>query len=586
MTGVPHKRYGMQNEMRARSSFPSRIRIGEVLSYVAQGQSAQKGINQGMKHNVSVAMRYGAMRRWYLHATKDQRLTFCQAMNIVTKPNHDVQIIWWKTLCEPTTRARIHDRLTFPYVSVMNQDAETVANLTGRIQGLLQHGIGDVVVLGELSNYKHHTSGHRYFTLKDESAAIACVMWRTRPLAIRPEDGMLVVLHGRLTVYPPRGNYQIDVVSMVPAGQGSLQQQLEERKKSLAAQGYFAWERKRPLPAMPMRIGVITSPTGAALQDILSTIASRFPSATVFFRPALVQGPGAAEDIAAAVQEFSPDVVDLLIVGRGGGSIEDLWAFNEIIVANALFASSVPIISAVGHETDDTIADLVADVRAATPTHAAVLATPFTRADVMALVAESRDRLMAAMASNVSDARDMVHMFTEGASARRLLERIAVRQQWIDDRLERSSLTLIERLRARRERLATMAPRAAAAVAERLRGRSARLVEFGPRYAVSLSQRLRLRGAMLTENRTRAQAAILRHISRTIAVVDRHHAVCRALHPLAPLRRGFAVLERNKEVVKPTDLLLPGEVVTVRRFSQTTTVVVQSSESPHGPAET
>ncbi|MCU0330912.1 MAG: exodeoxyribonuclease VII large subunit [Candidatus Kapabacteria bacterium] len=467
----------------------------------------------------------------------------------------------------------------------MSQDVETVANLTSRIQGLLQHGIGDVVVCGEVSNYKHHTSGHRYFTLKDESASISCVMWRTRPLSIRPEDGMRVVLHGRLTVYPPRGNYQIDVVSMAPAGMGTLQQQLEERKKELAARGFFSWERKRSLPSMPMRIGVVTSPTGAALQDILSTIASRFPIATVMFRPALVQGPGAAEDIATAIGEFSPDVVDLLIVGRGGGSIEDLWAFNEINVAEALFASSVPIISAVGHETDDTLADLVADVRAATPTHAAVLATPLTRADVMAHVAESRERLMAAMASSVSEARDMVQLFSDGASARRLLERIALRQQWIDDRLDRSSHTLLERLRVRRERLAMMPPRAAASILERLRGRSSRLADFGSRYALTFSQRLRIRGAMLMENRTRACSAILRHISRTVAVVDRHHAVCRALYPLAPLRRGFAVVERNNVVLRPTDLLQPGDVVTVRRSSQLATVVVQSSEVSHGPTE-
>jgi exodeoxyribonuclease VII large subunit len=464
----------------------------------------------------------------------------------------------------------------------MKQDVETVAELTGRIQTLLQSGIGDVVVMGELSNYKHHTSGHRYFTLKDDTAAISCVMWRTRSLTIRPEDGLQVVLHGRLTVYPPRGNYQIDVVAMAPAGMGSLQQQLEERKKTLAAKGYFAWERKRTLPSMPTRIGVITSQTGAALQDILSTIASRFPVATVIFRPALVQGPGAADDIAAAIKEFTPDIVDLLIVGRGGGSIEDLWAFNELVVAEALYTCVVPVISAVGHETDDTIADLVADARAATPTHAAVLATPVTRADVMNAVAEIRERLIVAMASNVADVRDIIQLFTDGSSARRLLERIAMRQQWIDERTERSATSLQSRLQAKRTRLVDFAPRASATLLERLRSRIDRLHDFGPRNAVTVRQRLHLHRAVLVEYRSRAQSLILRRIAVAKASVERHHAVCTALHPLAPLRRGFAVLERGDNVLKPTDMLRVGDVVTIRRYIQTATVVVQTQEPSDG----
>lgn len=391
------------------------------------------------------------------------------------------------------------------------EEAVSVSALTHAIRALLQEAIGDIVVEGEISNYKHHASGHRYFTLKDDEAQIQCVMWRTRSLAIRPEDGMKVIAFGRLTVYPPMGRYQIDVVALRPAGVGTLQQVLMERRRRLQAAGYFAWERKRALPSLPMTVGVVTSASGAALQDILRTIANRMPLATVVVRPTLVQGDGAAEDIAAGIAAFAASGVDVLIVGRGGGSIEDLWAFNEEVVATAIYNCPIPVISAVGHETDETIADLVADVRAATPTHAAVLVTPLTRDDVVAALAERRERMRAAMADALGDRRDLVRRFLDGRSAARLQERISLRMQRTDDVTARMERTLRQRLASHRQR------------------------------------------------------------------IDHVRMVCTTLHPLAPLRRGFAVIERHGNLLTQNEPLLPGETITLRRRIETSTLTVTST---------
>ncbi len=255
----------------------------------------------------------------------------------------------------------------------MNQ-AVSVSELTRTIQVVLEQSIGAVAVSGEISNFKEHTSGHRYFTLKDAGAQIQCVMWKSRALSFRPADGMKVVARGRVTIYPPRGNYQLDCTSMQPLGIGDLQMAFEELKRRLFEEGLFAIEYKKPLPQFPSKIGVVTSQTGAAIRDILSTLARRMPGCEVVLRPAQVQGAEAAFDIVRAIAELNRTDCDVIIVGRGGGSIEDLWAFNTEEVARAIFQSHIPVISAVGHEIDITIADFVADIRAATPTAAAEIA--------------------------------------------------------------------------------------------------------------------------------------------------------------------------------------------------------------------
>ena len=252
----------------------------------------------------------------------------------------------------------------------------TVSELTRRIKQTLESGFSLVSLQGEISNLKRHTSGHVYFTLKDESAQISAVLWRSRAaqLSFNPEDGSKVIATGRITVYEPRGNYQIDVLSIRPVGVGELQMAFEYLKRKLAAEGLFDSEHKKPLPTFPERIGIVTSPTGAALHDILNILRRRFPGVEVILRPTKVQGIEAAADIAAAIREFNEfGQVDVLIVGRGGGSLEDLWAFNEERVARAIYQSRIPIISAVGHEVDFSIADFVADLRAPTPSAAAEL---------------------------------------------------------------------------------------------------------------------------------------------------------------------------------------------------------------------
>lgn len=237
----------------------------------------------------------------------------------------------------------------------------------------------DVFVKGEISNYKKHTSGHLYFTLKDNKARILAVMFssQAKKLRFEPENGMTVLLHGEVTVYEPSGQYQIYVKEMEPEGIGALYLAFEQLKEKLSKEGLFNKDRKKPLPLYPKTVGVVTSPTGAAIRDILTTIKRRYPIAKIIIYPALVQGIAAAASIVSAIETAnSRKEADLLIVGRGGGSIEELWAFNEEAVARAIFASEIPVISAVGHETDTTIADFVADLRAPTPTGAAELAVP------------------------------------------------------------------------------------------------------------------------------------------------------------------------------------------------------------------
>ncbi|MBN2414425.1 exodeoxyribonuclease VII large subunit [bacterium] len=255
----------------------------------------------------------------------------------------------------------------------------TVTELTRSVKYILEDEFPQLRVVGEISNVVRHSSGHLYFTLKDTDAQISCVMWRSKNSALlfRPEDGMKVVISGRLTVYERQGRYQLDADSIHASGRGELQQAFEAVKQKLADEGLFDRERKKPIPLFPGRIGIVTSPTGAAIQDIRSVISRRFPAVELILKPVRVQGPGAAEEIAEAVRDFNVfGEVDVLIVGRGGGSLEDLWPFNEECVARAVSASRIPVVSAVGHEIDFSICDFAADVRAPTPSAAGELVVP------------------------------------------------------------------------------------------------------------------------------------------------------------------------------------------------------------------
>ncbi|MGQ9695906.1 MAG: exodeoxyribonuclease VII large subunit [Thermodesulfobacteriota bacterium] len=252
----------------------------------------------------------------------------------------------------------------------------TVSQLTNEIKNLLERNFEYIWVEGEISNLRIPTSGHIYFTLKDETAQIRAVMFRvqSRLLKFEPVDGLQVISYGRISVYEPRGEYQLIVDYLEPKGLGALQLAFEQLKEKLAQEGLFDPAHKKPIPRLPQRIGIITSPTGAAIRDMLKIIERRYANIYILIYPVRVQGPGAAQEIAQAIKELNewPNI-DVIIVGRGGGSLEDLWAFNEEIVARAIFSSRVPVISAVGHEIDYTIADFVADLRAPTPSAAAEL---------------------------------------------------------------------------------------------------------------------------------------------------------------------------------------------------------------------
>ena len=256
----------------------------------------------------------------------------------------------------------------------LNRPTISVSELTSKLKDLIESNFSNIWIQGEISNFKHHSSGHMYFTLKDQGAELRCVMFRgfNQGIHFKPEDGMDVILKGKITVYEPRGQYQLMVQNMEPAGIGTLFLAFEALKKQLQSEGLFDNSLKKQLPQYPKKVGIVTSETGAAYKDMVQVLNRRAPYLDIVLRPTLVQGINAANDIVKAIKELSSiENIDVLIVGRGGGSLEDLWAFNEEEVARVIVACKVPIISAVGHETDVTISDMVADLRAPTPSAAA-----------------------------------------------------------------------------------------------------------------------------------------------------------------------------------------------------------------------
>lgn len=315
------------------------------------------------------------------------------------------------------------------------QKVLTVSEITRQIKSSLEQRFPRVWVQGEISNFKRHTSGHLYFTLKDEGAQISAAMWRSRAegLLLQPEDGMKVIARGAITVYPPRGSYQVDVDQLTPVGIGELQLAFERLKKKLAAEGLFDAEHKKPIPEFPERVGIITSETGAALQDIWSVLSRRFPALDVLLLPVRVQGVGAAEEIAEAIRDMNRyGRVDVIIVGRGGGSLEDLWPFNEEIVARAIYASTIPIVSAVGHEIDFSIADFVADLRAATPSAAAELIVR-DRAEILELIRNSCYTMRSALQESVSSQRERVKSLVSSYSFNRPKDLVRESSQRVDE---------------------------------------------------------------------------------------------------------------------------------------------------------
>jgi exodeoxyribonuclease VII large subunit len=407
-------------------------------------------------------------------------------------------------------------------------DVYTVARLNREARMLLEAALGSVWVQGELSNFSRPASGHWYFTLKDRDAQLRCAMFRQRNVLARfaPAEGQQVLARGRVSLYEPRGDYQLLIEHLEDAGQGALQRAYEELRARLAAEGLFATERKRPLPAAPTRIGVITSPSGAAIRDILHVLAARFPPAGVLIYPVPVQGASAAPAIVAALDLASArDECEVLILARGGGSLEDLWPFNDERVARAIARCALPVIAGIGHETDVTIADFVADVRAPTPTAAAQLAVPDRRVWLQRF-AQLATRCVAAM--------------------RRALQDDAVRLKALQARLQLAHPGA--RLNQHAQRLDELDTRLLRAIAVRQRDAAASLAALGARLqarspALAL-EALRLRTANCGD---RLRSALRAQLQAAGTRLDLAMRSLHAISPLATLERGFAIVTRASD---------------------------------------
>lgn len=326
----------------------------------------------------------------------------------------------------------------------MKRKIYTVREITKTIKKLLDSEIGTIWVKGEISNFKAHSSGHFYLSLKDEYSQLPCVMFRedNKKLLFKPEDGMEVIAYGRIGVYEKQGVYQLYLYEMKPVGMGELALKFEQLKKKLKKEGLFDKEYKKPLPPFPVNIGIITAATGAAIQDILNILKRRAPYVNTILKSVKVQGENAAEQIAEAIKLFNEyKKVDVLIVGRGGGSIEDLWAFNEEIVARAIFDSEIPVVSAVGHEIDFTISDFVADLRAPTPSAAAEL-TVRDKQEIIDSIQHFLTSMLQSLQSELEHKSEKLKNLTERYGISRVIDIIQQRKQLIDE-YERRTLQIM-----------------------------------------------------------------------------------------------------------------------------------------------
>lgn len=319
----------------------------------------------------------------------------------------------------------------------MNEEKQifTVSELTQSIKFVLESAFDNISVEGEISNFKSHVSGHWYFNLKDENAVINCTMWRgfNNYVFFTPQDGMKIIVNGRLTVYPPRGSYQIDVRSMKPAGEGELQAAFERLKQKLKAEGLFDVERKRAIPFFPAKIGIVTAIDGAAIRDMISVAERRFPLAELIIAPTKVQGSGAAEDIVDSLNKLNKiKDIDVIILARGGGSIEDLWAFNEEIVARAIYKSRIPVITGIGHEIDFTIADFVSDLRAPTPSVAMEVATP-DKQELKNAIEYLDQKMEESLLEKIQEYRQRIDEVIDSYMFRYPLEKVRIFYQKIDN---------------------------------------------------------------------------------------------------------------------------------------------------------
>ncbi|MFG1733472.1 exodeoxyribonuclease VII large subunit [Paenibacillus sp. 843] len=407
--------------------------------------------------------------------------------------------------------------------------------------------LSDVWIRGEISNFTHHSSGHMYFTLKDEGSRIRAIMFAThnQRLPFIPKEGSRVIARGNVSVYERDGQYQFYAVQMQPDGIGSLYLAYEQLKSKLEEEGLFAAERKRPLPRYPKTIGVITSPTGAAVRDIMITIRRRYPQARSILYPVLVQGKGAAPSIVKAIRTMNDMAeADVLIVGRGGGSLEELWAFNEEIVARAIYQSDIPVISAVGHETDFTIADFVADLRAATPTAAAELAVP-SSAELRGQLVQRQRQLNQGLQQRLKRSRERLLSLQRSpvlVHPRRYMLQHAERLDMLSQRLQGNLKSRLSLVRQRQKSL------------------HQGLIRYNPRTQAEFAAR---RKDQVSRQLMNAMQSIMKSKMSQLQTEMRH---LDALSPLKIMSRGYSLVydEKEQKLVKSIEDVQLGDLVNVR----------------------
>lgn len=426
------------------------------------------------------------------------------------------------------------------------EKALTVTQLTRRVKEALERQLGALWVTGEISNHRLQSSGHHYFTLKDAGAQLSCVLFKGSAQFVRTPlaDGLMVQVYGEITVYEARGQYQMLVKKVQAAGQGALQMRFEELKRRLAAEGLFDGEYKQEIPRLPRVVAIVTSPTGAALQDMLNILRRRAPWLRILIAPVRVQGAGAEHEIAAALQLLTEEngralpQIDTVVVARGGGSLEDLWCFNEEVVARAIFACPLPVISAVGHEIDFTIADFVADLRAPTPSAAAELLAP-DHGELMAALGQQERRMTRCAQQAVERGRRVVELMSRGPL------------QYDVERL----------LLPWRQRLDTMGEGWERLAREDVQRRVAGVQLLQHRFEMQRPDRqLAERAATLEVLGERLNARVAAAMERRRAVLENQAGLLRTLGPEATLERGFTcTLDAQGRVVREAGQLQPGD---------------------------
>ncbi len=464
----------------------------------------------------------------------------------------------------------ITDQLGFSFIPAPRH-VWTVQELASAVRTHIERDYGDTWVEGEISNFRAHDSGHLYFTLKDESAQLNAVMFRSsaRLLRFRPQNGMQVVVRGRMTIYEERGQLQISAEYMEPKGAGALQIAFEQLKAKLQAEGLFGAERKKPIPALPRRIGIITSPQAAALRDILNILQRRHHSANVLIFPTQVQGETAATEICSALKYFNAGRndtgnnnpsrnVEVIIIARGGGSAEDLACFNDEALARAVAGSVIPVISAVGHETDFTIIDFVADLRAPTPSAAAELVIR-SRQEIEEQVEGLHHRLEKATRYHLLISRQQLTELAQHGAFARMMELIQRRQQRVDDlgyRLAQAQRNVLERQRRRFEGLSAA-----------VRHYDLRRILAGIRKE-------------LAANTTAMVSAMRAALKQQSLRLDQVRSQMEALSPLAILNRGYAlVFDSAGKLLKDSSQVQPGEEISARLAKGTVVANVKESRS-------